>query len=146
MCQAGGGEVWVAEIRSRFRRKGGKKGGNGKGDDEVIEEVEEKDTKANDETDVSAFVDVWERRGFRLMGKPDLGNKMFVKMRFVRERGGGAGGGADGVGGGGGRFATSRAKMAVGTKFIEREREGEGEGRDEVDEGRVLKPCVYKTR
>lgn len=35
-----------------------------------------------EETDVSAFVDVWRRRGFELKGEVELGNKMFVRMRF----------------------------------------------------------------
>lgn len=184
-----GGEVWVAEIRSRFRRKGEmvrtrreevmaeeeeggekrkkkqqKKGGKKKGEQEydgegddaaaaalaLEEDLGHASSKANnasgrdDETDVSAFVAVWKKRGFALIGEPDFGNKMFVKMRFLRDKGAGSGGGDPGEG----RFATSRAKMAAmnrGKKFVEKDADDE-ETMDGVDEGKVLKPCVYKTR
>lgn len=150
----GGGEVWIAEIKSRFGRpvkkgmkigekKVGVKGGGkkrkrdgeedeeGDGDAVALEELEEVKPAA-DKTDVSAFVEVFGKRGFVLKGEPDLGNKMFVKMRFVRvlKQGGDAGG--------------DRRDWGVGkqgkTKFL-----GEEKG-DKIDESKVLKPCVYKTR
>ena len=144
-----GGEVWVAEIKSRFTRpeQAKKKAGDGIGkkkkkkqgeaDDEEDESVpleELEDAKGpKDETDVSAFVEVIRKRGFTLKGEPDMANKMFVRMRFVKalrlenEKGGTAKFGEG--------FRGKQQKM----KFVE-------DGSGEVDESKVLKPCVYKTR
>lgn len=153
-----GGEVWVAEIKSRFARpdqEAKKKQGDGIGkkkkkpkadDDDVDEpppdlvEVEEEGAlTGKDETDVSAFVDVFRKRGFNLKGEPDMTNKMFVKMRFVKaqrvdkglwnEKGGAA------------KFGDGfKGKQRATTRFID------GDDGVEMDEGKVLKPCVYKTR
>ena len=164
-----GGEVWIAEIKSRFVRKeqqqqqqsrknagnpwwakdgwgigsnkSSKKGfpragaGVDEENDEYVSDLEEKPAASGgkDETDVSAFVDVWKKRGFALKGEPDLGNKMFIKMKFVRERA---------------REIQSRGRpegKGGELKFLD------GDGKDGDDErireeGRVLKPCVYKTR
>ena len=144
-----GGEVWVAEIKSRFgrpkvkkaggaadkkARTGGKKGGRKGGDEDEdgdegaeveMEELEEK--KVGDETDVSAFVEVFRRRGFVIKGEVEKGNKMFVKMRFVKVAA---------------KVGFERGVNWLGRpKFVEVEGGGE-----EVDESTVLKPCVYKTR
>ncbi|KAL8915838.1 MAG: hypothetical protein Q9208_008825 [Pyrenodesmia sp. 3 TL-2023] len=150
-----GGECWVGEVRSRFvgakeiekarvmkkpevdkkRRK--KKGrdddedaGNGKIE---VEEEEVRGKKAKEqETDVGPFIDVFRRRGFALKGEVDLGNKMFVRMRFVRAR-----------------DAPSTASLSEGrgqqqsSKFIDEEEET-AIGPEE--EAKVLKPCLYKTR
>lgn len=144
----GGGEVWVAEIKSRFARPehNGKKKGDGIGkkkkktkiDDEdetadlAMEELEE--TKGpKDETDVTAFVEVFRKRGFNLKGEPDMANKMFVRMRFTKslrpenEKGGAA------------KFGDGFRGKQVKTKFLEDEERV-------VDESKVLKPCVYKVR
>lgn len=154
----GGGEVWVAEIKSRFARPGVKKkagGGierkkstvkdknaDGEGEDEAValEELEDAKTKGGkDETDVSAFVEVFRKRGLISKGEPDMANKMFVKMRFVK------GLGATGEKGVDERIAQARngsmgrSKMYAKTRFVDKEAE-------EVDENLVLKPCVYKTR
>jgi len=152
----GGGEIWVAEIKSRFARPGqvAKKKGDGIGkqkkknkgksvdEDEAhdepadlieVEEIGGKDAK--DETDVSAFVEVFRKRGFNLKGEPDMSNKMFVRMRFVKalrmEKA------AENDKGGAARFGDG-FKGKQKTKFLD-----DGE---EVDESKVLKPCVYKTR
>lgn len=152
----GGGEFWVAEIKSRFARpgpvtKGKKDGGIGKrkakskAEDDVVDEEpanlveveEDGDTRGKDETDVSAFVEVFRKRGFNLKGEPDMSNKMFVRMRFTKalrpekvaenEKGGAA------------KFGEGfKGKQRAKPKFVE-----DGE---EVDESKVLKPCVYKTR
>ncbi|KAL2040413.1 hypothetical protein N7G274_006856 [Stereocaulon virgatum] len=150
----GGGEVWVAEIKSRFARPGQmkKKTGDGKigdgigkqkkktkseadnADEEDPTAIEEtSDSKApKDETHVSAFVEVFRKRGFNLKGEPDMDNKMFVRMRFVKalrsenEKGGSA------------KFGDGFRGKQAKTKFLEDE--------GEVDEGKVLKPCVYKIR
>ena len=144
----GGGEVWVAEIKSRFARPGQtgkKKGGDGIGkkkkakvededDGDVLALEELEDAKGpKDETDVSAFVEVFRKRGFNLKGEPDMANKMFVRMRFMKslrpenEKGGAA------------RFGDGFRGKQVKTKFLEDEERV-------VDESKVLKPCVYKTR
>lgn len=152
----GGGEFWVAEIKSRFARPGqvtkGKKGdGIGKKKaktkaetegvdeepDDLVEVEEEGGKSVKDETDVSAFVDVFRKRGFNLKGEPDMTNKMFVRMRFVKglrpERV------AENEKGGAAKFGDGfKGKQRAKTKFVD-----DGE---EVDEIRVLKPCVYKTR
>ena len=167
------GELWIAEIKSRFGRVDGKNGDGGKG--KVVEhsvgnrkkkprskmsEAEKKREDAvkqdedetlavevdgvanasagkdNDETDVSTFVKVLASRGFVLDGDGEnaieRGNKMFVKMRFLKasqpSKGKHAKKGTEG--------ATWKPK---GKKFLD--------GKDEeVDESKVLKPCVYKLR
>lgn len=148
-----GGEVWVAEIKSRFvraeqvvrkrgdgigREKKKKKGqSNDEGEDDdpadPTEVEEETDPLAlKDKTDVSAFVRVFRKRGFNLKGEPDMSNKMFVRMRFVKAFSRPVEMKADGFGNG---FQGKQER-----KFLDGEKEGD------VDEGRVLKPCVYKTR
>lgn len=142
-----GGECWVAEIRSRFGRPAvNRKGKQGKGkeddEEEVVADVEEDLVdKHREKTDVSAFVEVWRRRGFELRGEVDTGNKMFVKMRFVK------------------KLTPTKGKDVPkddaltygkdeergqrnfrGKRFLDDTRE------DDVDEAKVLKPCVYKTR
>ena len=167
-----GGEVWVAEIRSRFARAGRvvrkglgeekkkkKKGRKGDGDDEEgdVGAVVEVDSdpemlapggkkRGGEGTDVGAFVEVWRRRGFELRGEADLTNKMFVKLVLGKMR---VGKGREGVSGGKGREAGGggKGREAVGgqmgkTKFIDGP---DGEVSRE-EEAKVLKPCVYKLR
>jgi len=155
------GELWVAEIKSRFapsrrraaaaavvehsvghRRKqpGKKKDEEGAGEADLAVEVDGADDRRG-ETDVSAFVEALRKRGFLLLGEGsdavDLRNKMFVKMRFakaaaaVREK----------------AAAASGARMHDGglkkKKFIEAAAAA-ADGAD--DEASILKPCVYKLR
>lgn len=147
-----GGEVWVAEIRSRFARAGEKRrGGIGQRRDEEpsadLDEEDGNDAKAgSNETDVGPFADVFRKRGFSLQGEPDLHNKMFAKMRFVKM---GHGGGADpgsgvGVGVGAGSGADPRARY--GPKAKKKFLDPLVSVLDQQDENKVLKPCVYKTR
>ena len=160
----GGGEVWVAEIKSRFARPGiqkkkkvgggiGRKKAAGKGKDAVgeeddealgLEELEDVETKGGnkDETDVGAFVEVFGKRGLVLKGEPDMANIMFVRMRFTRspDRRVKKGDGERVAGTGKGNMG--RSKMYMKTKFVD-DNDGDAE---EVDESKVLKPCVYKTR
>ncbi|KAG8531693.1 uncharacterized protein KY384_003325 [Bacidia gigantensis] len=158
-----GGEAWVAEVRSRFRGKeevermrrereekkvGKKKGKKRKGGDEedeveegpgILEEIEggkgegegEGEGEGKDAIDVGAFVEVWKRRGFELKGKPDLGNKMFVKMQFVKV----------------GQVPSGRSR-GDGDREDQKKRfiDKDEPAFDPVEEGKVLKPCVYKTR
>ena len=142
-----GGEAWIAEVRSRFRRKGEaakfkqkaqeeakrvKDKGKKRKDNELDgagdwrEELEEKNDDA--ETDVSGFVDIWKRRGFELKSEVDKGNKMFVSLRFVKM---------------GKPVIRNDAERhpKFGQIVDEKNREAAI-----VEEGRVLKPCVYKTR
>lgn len=202
-----GGEVWVAEIRSRFRRKGEvinnkraapvetddddvspdsakrkkkqqkkkqqRGGGGGKaqstnGDDDALVSDDDNpsfpnpssstSSSSSSETDLTPFITVWQKRNFSLINPPDLGNKMFVTMKFMKHGVGAVNRGEQlekgGGGGKEGRFVTSRAQIGmqmqmqaggkVKKKFIDREVVVEEAGEDE--EGRVLKPCVYKTR
>lgn len=151
-----GGEVWVAEIRSRFVRarkgvgeKKMKKRRKGDGDEEEdVGAVVEVDSdpemlalggkkKGGEGTDVGPFVEVWRRRGFELKGEVDLGNKMFVKLVFGKMR---VGRGREVVGGGKGREAMGG--MTGKIKFID----GPGGEVSREEETKVLKPCVYKLR
>lgn len=151
------GELWVAEIKSRFGRVGQKRvehsvgNRNKKPDKKALKRQEEEgndfdlavevDGQENTKqaTDVSAFVEVLRKRGFVLQGNPDLKNKMFVKMHFVK--------GLTPIKGKCVPIPKGMAEMGVETwkkkpkgKFVEDE---------EVvisSEASVLKPCVYKLR
>ena len=152
------GECWIGEVNSRFagvksrrvqhsvgnRTKEGnsKKGKGEKGkraEEDVNEEenfatIEESSARPQGSTDVSGFVDVLRKRGFELMGEPELGNKMFVRMRFLKSlppvRGKGV-------------ANDPSAGWDRKKKFIQ------NESTEEIsveDEGKILKPCVYKVR
>lgn len=164
------GELWIAEIKSRFGRVGGDKGRSkvvehsvgskrkvaakqkadevtrkrkNEDDDEeaLMVEVDGVQTKT-EETDVSGFVEVLRRRGFVLKDEKavDLGNRMFVKMEFIKA-----------------------AAPVVGKNVQEKKEEKPvaesatwkkkakflDEDRKEVsveDETKTLKPCLYKIR
>lgn len=172
------GELWVAEIKSRFG-SGMKKGGGGAGG--VVDHSvgnrrkagaaaaaagkkatgKQKDAAADEkallvevdgvddnrqQTDVSAFVDVLNKRGFMLQGQDqghgaeavDLSNKMFVKMRFVKS--------APATKGKCVRKEEEQSSKLGGKmaqfkkpKFID-------DASKDVNEAAVLKPCVYKIR
>ncbi|KAI4213564.1 MAG: hypothetical protein LQ351_003788 [Letrouitia transgressa] len=143
-----GGECWVAEIKSRFGRVGRKspaetsrrqRGGREPEDTDAGElhvgkvEEEGRDSGKKKEPDVGAFVDVMRRRGFQLKGEVDFSNKMFVRMRYVKNVVPVKGRGVPKVG---------ERGYDQKTKFLDN-------AEDEVDsetEAAVLKPCVYKTR
>ncbi|KAK5696238.1 25S rRNA (adenine645-N1)-methyltransferase [Elasticomyces elasticus] len=159
------GELWVAEIKSRFGRVGktpGKAvehsvGGRKKqaASQKAQATKQREDTDVNEqaalrtvvdgvevkkeETSVTAFVDVLKRRGFVLKDgekSVDLGNKMFVMMEFIKA--------ASPTKGKGVAEAEQRAgaKPLHGKKkFVEETEEVETE-----DEAQVLKPCLYKIR
>lgn len=166
------GELWIAEIKSRFAPPAkGKKGapvthsvGNRqktalppKGklskeakaeaqaelemarNAELAVEVDGMDDRRQ-ETDVSAFVAALQKRGFVLQGEGsdavDLSNKMFVKMHFIKG-----------------------AQPTVGKNVVEEQGGRAGpnkrsgarpaakkEDDNQVDENKILKPCVYKLR
>ena len=158
------GELWVAEIKSRFGRvsKAGKPvehsiGGKRKQavlkkaqlvrarEKEELNEVQTLEAEVDgvetkDEgTDVSAFVDVLQKRGFLLKHGPssvDLKNKMFVKMEFVKAATPTKGAHATK------QDSQAPAKFKSKAAFL-------GEDADEPtteDEAKVLKPCLYKLR
>lgn len=153
------GELWVAEIKSRFgnvsskrkpvdhsvgnrKKTPSKKGKKGEGADEGDEadlavEVDGIEDKRH-ETDVSTFVEALRRRGFLLQGEAseaiDLSNKMFVKIRFVKA--------ASAVRGKGVRGNKDSGHVGSKKKFIQGDDPDEGG----VNEAGILKPCVYKLR
>ena len=146
----GKGECWVSEVKSRFGRVGNKKekgrvveNSVGKRrkqkveDEEALAEADGAET--TDETDISAFVEVFQRRGFEL--KPESvskGNKMFVSMVFVKS-------GIPTAGKHKGKKWNGKEYKVVldGKMRFKDDQEGEI---DPLVEAAVLKPCVYKTR
>lgn len=163
------GELWVSEIKSRFGRVG--KGGKGRVVEHSVgskrkaaalakvkeakkkeqEEIDEQAVLATEvdgvqtqqqETDVSAFVEVLRKRGFVLKdgdSSIDLSNKMFVKMEFVKAAAPTKGKGVASV------PAEKREKMGKQKKFLADGKAPE-EDIDTDDEAKVLKPCLYKIR
>ncbi|GKU15394.1 unnamed protein product [Fusarium langsethiae] len=154
------GELWVAEIKSRFgpirnknapvthsvgnRKKNAVAGKKGKGkgvdndaehDEDLAVEVDGVDDRRR-ETDVSAFVEVLKSRGFVLQGDReaiDLSNRMFVKMHFIK--------GASPTKG----KHVKEQEAPRGKRPIIR-RIDPIDAEPEVNEASVLKPCVYKIR
>jgi len=135
-----GGELWVAEIKSRFNKKS--IGGRKEVEEADVDEPLQEGGKKGDDAIYKPFVEALSKRGFVLRGNVDDGNKMFVRMEFVKmpDRQQGRGQHQDEEE----RIAAGRqgnAKMQKGKrrkmKFIE-----EGE----LTETQILKPCVYKQR
>lgn len=150
----GRGEVWVAEVKSRFGRisKRGKVVENSVGkkrkpqqkiedDDDVL--LQDSAEQAG-ETDISSFVSVFARRGFEL--KPESvrkENKMFVSMVFVKSGVPRAGKHKGKRWNGKEYRVVHDGKMRFSSSGKEEEEEEEVSSEEE---SRVLKPCVYKTR
>ena len=146
------GELWVAEIKSRFSRTQRRPpdhsvGKKRKPDKQQLKRQRQQDEQAEVEktinemdgasqssntTDVSAFVSVLRKRGFELVDDKsvDLSNKMFVTMRFVKCR-------PPIMGKYTGQGATKKKSWDAML------REGVD---DEQDEQSVLQPCLYKVR
>lgn len=152
------GELWVAEIKSRFGRPKQKKvvdhsvGKQKKPNKADVQKQRRVEESANDDqivaaldgpdtpqttTDVSAFVEVLKSRGFALQDEhsTDLSNKMFVKLRFVKA--------LDPTKGKNFKKEviedSARTNMPKKPKYLD--------GReDNVDESTILKPCLYKIR
>ncbi|KAI4181055.1 MAG: hypothetical protein L6R41_006842 [Letrouitia leprolyta] len=150
-----GGECWVVDVRSRFAgakevekakatkgekaKKKNKKAATDE-DEEVpntrieVEEEEIAGEKVKEqETDVGPFLEVFRRRGFVLKGDVDFGNKMFIRMQFVRVR--------DAMLNG--AMKERQGKQQGTSKFIDKEDEVTI---DPEEEAKVLKPCLYKIR
>jgi ribosomal RNA-processing protein 8 len=158
----GKGEVWVAEVKSRFGRSDGgyrkgeavshsvgkqrkqPKSQKGKKKPDADAEGDEADLPVDlftsesanqsqdDSPDLRPFIDVWTRRGFQL--KPDsvdAKNKMFVSMIFFKS---------------GIPTAGKHKGMKWNGKEYQRVGKADDDDVDKIAEGRVLKPCVYKTR
>ncbi|MCJ1292132.1 25S rRNA (adenine645-N1)-methyltransferase [Xylographa carneopallida] len=158
------GECWISEVGSRFvspkslrvehsvgnmikantknkREKAKVDTGEEHGiEDRAMAEEERVPSSAlaQASTDVSLFVEVLRTRGFVLAAEPELGNKMFVRMRFLKALTPTKGKGVPVQNDAGGQTWGTK-------KFVDRSRGGETMG-DVEAEGRVLKPCVYKTR
>jgi len=151
------GELWIAEIKSRFgkpvqkrvehsvgnRRKKPSKADTQKAkedddhnaNEQLLVEVDGADGKV--QTDVTAFVEVLRKRGFVLQAEKavDMSNKMFVKMRFLKA------------------LAPSKGKNVKEREAGHTEQSRQKPGfvnraaeEDDVDEASVLKPCLYKIR
>lgn len=156
------GELWVAEIKSRFappsrtkvvnhsvgnRRKNAKAAGvktdnEDDGADDLAVEVDGVEDKRR-ETDVAAFVDALRKRGFVPHGEKgeavDLSNKMFVKMRFLK--------GAAPTKGKGVQEDDDRAAVHRGRRPMLKWPDGKDDAKkDDVDETKILKACLYKIR
>ncbi|KAJ9316976.1 hypothetical protein DTO271D3_2715 [Paecilomyces variotii] len=156
----GKGECWISEVKSRFgkvtkkkaqigakkplsktqQKKQKKKGQDDAGSDvdddaDIYAEDAQETASNNDETDVSAFVEVFRSRGFVLKQESvDKSNKMFVKMEFVKQ----------GVPTRGKHASSAPAAGPPGRKWITKLPTDNSKTPEE--EAKVLKPCVYKTR
>ncbi|KAI5848837.1 methyltransferase-domain-containing protein, partial [Tricharina praecox] len=133
------GELWVAEIKSRFNRKASAADGNSnavgrKKGTEDAEDGDEPEMEGGEKRGVPKvymnFVDALKKRGFTLKGAVDGQNKMFVRMEFVKQPPE-AGGKEDEEMEG--RAAMGR-RMPKKPKFIE----------EDLKEDMIMKPCVYK--
>ena len=145
------GELWIAEIKSRFSSKQrrppahsvGKKRKPDKQEMKKQRQKEEQEeaektiaemdgsTQSSNTTDVSAFITVLRKRGFDLADdqSTDFSNKMFVRMRFVKNRPPVKG-----------KYEGRGAKKQNWREML---REGMDDDQDEAD---VLRPCLYKIR
>ena len=153
------GELWIAEIKSRFgpvrnknapvthsvgnRRKNAKKGkggGDDEGafDDDLAVEVDGMDDRRR-ETDVSAFVEVLQKRGFVLKGERkeaiDLSNRMFVKMHFIK-----------GAAPTKGKGVKAEDQSKPPKRGMMRRDLTKDDDEEDGNEASILKPCVYKIR
>jgi ribosomal RNA-processing protein 8 len=138
------GELWIAEIKSRFNRKQeGNPNAVGRKKDQEEEEGEEPEVEGEgmEKKGVPAvyrnFVEALKKRGFVLKGSVDDRNKMFVRMEFVKQ----PEAGASSRGAGeeeelDGRAAKGRMGKKKRPKFIE----------EDLKEDEIMKPCVYKLR
>ncbi|KAJ5970433.1 Methyltransferase-related protein [Penicillium vulpinum] len=155
----GKGECWVSEVKSRFgkvqrkksqigaqkpgskadKKKPKKKSGDDSDDEGDIFAEDARPSDNKDETDISAFVDVFRSRGFMLRQESvDKSNKMFVRMVFVKQ------GGPPTKG----KHASAISAPAPGgnkKRFVDRKPDSESSMSAE-QEAQVLKPCVYKIR
>jgi ribosomal RNA-processing protein 8 len=126
------GELWVAEIKSRFNQpsKGDVKGDK---DEVIVEELDDAGDNMRRKEVYNVFVKALEKRGFALRGQVDDANKMFVRMEFVKQ---------------GGR-KVEETDTETGTEKMKMQKKKKLkflDGGDELTEAKILKPCVYKLR
>lgn len=173
-----GGELWIAEIKSRFssklatttgtttKKKKKKENNNNNNNNNIkgiagkrrkkeeerqeMEHVDDEDLKDKDmeeerkEKDLGDFIQLCVKKGFVLKQPPDTSNKMFARLRFLRakkdhhqERSNVAGG----------RRSTAEERDGLMPRFIDRDRDDDEDGEEDVyEQGKLLKPCVYKVR
>lgn len=145
------GELWIAEIKSRFSNKQRKPPNHSVGKKRKLDKQDMKKQKQQEEqeeaertiaemdgkaehsasTDVSGFVAVLQKRGFDLADEQsvDLSNKMFVRMKFVKSRSPVKG-----------KYTGQGGKTKNWREML---REGLDDGQDE---SAILQPCLYKVR
>ncbi|OKL57108.1 hypothetical protein UA08_07520 [Talaromyces atroroseus] len=114
-------------------------------DEEIYAEDAPQNASSNgDDTDISAFVEVFKSRGFILKQESvDKSNKMFVKMEFVKAGGAPTKGKYAGVTPARG---DKQAPVQTKKKFIDYHDDESSKGLTAEQEAKVLKPCVYKIR
>ncbi|KAK5938871.1 25S rRNA (adenine645-N1)-methyltransferase [Knufia obscura] len=169
----GKGEIWVAEVKSRFGRLSARKGAgkvvensvgnrrkpqagkmNRPEDDDhernpasVEDEREAEAPGADDDTDLQPFIDSFQRRGLILKeGTIDKSNKMFVSMIFTKV-------GVPRAGKWKGMKWTGKEYQRMEDRRSGPQKHYQGSQRsfhdyeiDEKEESKILKPCVYKLR
>ena len=106
--------------------------------DEEFSLSTQKRSKVDVLKNLDPFITVLRTRGFQLLERPEIGNKMFVRMRFAK--------GLMPTRGKGTPSAGQAQKQAFQRKRI-LEKGADKEGSIIIeDETKVLKPCVYKNR
>lgn len=162
-----GGELWIAEIKSRFSgrlatsaKKKTNKGTIGKrrmrdeeekqemehvDAEDVVNNIKDKDEGEGNETDVSEFVKLCAKKGFVLKQPPDTSNKMFALLRFLRAKDHPSSTHSKMAG----KRTTAEERDGMMPRFIDRDRDNDDDedGEEAVyEQGKLLKPCVYKVR
>lgn len=167
-----GGELWIAEIKSRFSgklaasapsaasaRKKNNKGTIGKrrkreeeekqemehvDAEDVVKNIKDKDEEGEGkETDLSDFVKLCAKKGFILKQPPDTSNKMFARLRFLRAKDHPSSAHSKMAG----KRTTAEERDGMMPRFIDRDRDDDEGGEEDVyEQGKLLKPCVYKVR
>lgn len=156
-----GGELWIAEIKSRFSGKlaAAKKKNKGiigkrrKKEEEEKQEMEHVDAedlriKSKEEeegngTDLSDFIQLCAKKGFVLKQRPDTSNKMFARLSFLRAKKDPSSARSNVAG----KRSTAEERDGMMPRFIDRDKEDDEDGEEDVyEQGKLLKPCVYKVR
>lgn len=161
----GKGELWVAEVKSRFGRSRADSTAMSSGvaqkwisrkpnsqrrhdsnlaDADVEACADGEEIVMQDDTDTSAFINVLQRRGFTVQPQSiATGNKMFVKMVF-NKTGVPSTGTHEGLKWNGHDYEKTRTSVSGRKRFIDNDKDAGYPSPEE--EAKVLKPCVYKRR
>lgn len=163
-----GGELWIAEIKSRFSSKLAatttttkkkKNDNNNRGiigkrrkkeeERQEMEHVDAEDLKDKDneeegkEKDLGDFIQLCAKKGFVLKQPPDTSNKMFARLSFLRAKKDHHQERSNVAG----RRSTAEERDGMMPRFIDRDRDDDEDGEEDVyKQGKLLKPCVYKVR